>query len=124
MTHIKLLWEMRQSEPETEKKYNSTQDLKEGQLVLIKDHKARAFQPKYLADYRIIKVINENTVIVVSTDDRERKCNIHQIKPISPAEAFTQSLVQRQPHYNLWSNHQYQHENREESIHPPRGPTE
>ena len=90
-TH-QLLQEMRQSEPETEKEYNSTKDLKEGQLVLIKNHSVRAFQPKYVADYRIIKVINKNTVILASPDGRERMCNIHHIKPISQAEGFTSAF--------------------------------
>ena len=83
---------MRQSEPETGKKYNSTRDLKEGQLVLMKNHNVRAFHPKYLAHYRIVKVMNKNTVIVTTPDGRERKCNIHHIKLISPAETFTSTF--------------------------------
>ena len=121
--HAKLHQESRQSEPETEEKYNSTRDLKEEQLVLMKNHNVRAFQPKYVTDYRVIIIINENTLIVPSPDSRERKCNIHHIKPISPTEAFTrtfeefpkcikgenthlstQSSVQKWPHCNLWSN--------------------
>ena len=123
-THAKWLQELRQSEHETERKYNHTTDLKEGQLVRMKKHIVRVFQPKYLADYRVIKVITENTVIVVSPDGRERKCSIHHIKPISPTEGFTSTFeeftkfikqhnthlstqysVQKQPHYNLQSNH-------------------
>ena len=46
----------------------------------MENHNARAFQPKYLADYRIVKVINENTVIEATPDGTERKCNIHHIK--------------------------------------------
>ena len=91
-THAKLLWELRQSEPETEKKYNSTRDLKEGQLVLMKDHNVRTFQPKDVTDYRVIKIINENTVIVRSPGGREIKCNIHHIKPISPTKTFTSTF--------------------------------
>ena len=85
---------MRQSESETEKKHKSTKHCKEGQLVLIKNLNVRAFLPKYLADYRIIKVVNENTAKVVSPDGRERQCNIHHIKPISSAVAFTSTFVE------------------------------
>ena len=98
-------------------------NLKEGQLVHMKNYNVRTFQPKYVADYRVIKIINVNTVIVASPDGMERKCNFHHIKPILPTEAFTsefeeftkcikggnthlstQSSVQRWPHYNLQSN--------------------
>ena len=47
----------------------------------MKNHSVRAFQPRYLADYRIVKVVNENTVIVATPDSRERKCNVNHIKP-------------------------------------------
>ena len=58
----------------------------------MKNHNAKAFQPKYLADHPIIKIIYENTVIVVTSDGREWKCNIHHIKPITPVEAFTSTF--------------------------------
>ena len=57
-THAKLLKELGQTEPETDREYNSTQNLQEGQLVLMKNHSAKAFQPKYLANYQIIKIMN------------------------------------------------------------------
>ena len=91
----------------------------------MKNHNVRAFQSKYVANYRVIKIVNESTVIVASPDGRERKCNINHIKPMSPTETFTstfeeftkcikggntdlstQSSVQKQPHYNIWSNNQ------------------
>ena len=84
--------ESRQTEPETDREYSSTKNLKEGQLVLMKNHSAKAFQLKYLADYQIIKIINENTVIVVTPNGREQKGNIHHIKPITPVEAFTSTF--------------------------------
>ena len=49
--HVKLPKELRQTEPETDREYNSTKNLKVGQLVLVRNHNAKAFQPKYLADY-------------------------------------------------------------------------
>ena len=65
MMHAKLLQELRQSGPETDKKYNSTRNLKEGKLVLMKNHNVTAFQPKYLADYRVIKVINKGKLVLM-----------------------------------------------------------
>ena len=98
------------------KKYSSTKDLKEGELILMKNYNARAFQPKYLADYRVIKVENKNAEIVTSPDGRKRKCNILHIKPISPAEAFTsafqeftkcikETILTRQPSLQGRGNH-------------------
>ena len=55
----------------------------------MKNHNVTAFQLKYVADYRVIKIVNKSTVMVASPDSKERKCNIHHIKPISPTEAFT-----------------------------------
>ena len=94
----------------------------------MKNHSAKAFQCKYLADYQIIKIINENTVIVGTPYGREQKCNIHHTKPITPVEAFTsafeeltkcikreythsltQSSEQKQLHYHLWSSNKHQH---------------
>ena len=93
----------------------------------MKNHSAKAFQPKNLADYQITKIINENTIIVVTTDGRVQKCNIHHIKPITPVEAFisafkefkkcikrdysnlsTQSSEQKQPLYHLWSSSKHE----------------
>ena len=126
--HAKLLKELRQTGSETDREYNSTKNLKEEQLVLMKNHNAKAFQPKYLVDHQIIKIVNGNTGIVARHDGREQECNIHHIKPITPIEAFTstfeeltkyikrehtnlstQSSVQKQPHYHLQSYSKHQH---------------
>ena len=67
-----------------------------GQLVLIKNHTASTFQLKYLADHRIIKIVNDSTVIVASPDGREKKCNIHHVKAISPTTALTSAFEEFQ----------------------------
>ena len=79
-------------DPVEERKFDKASDLKIGQLVLIKNHTASTFQLKYLADHRIIKIVNDGTVIVSSPDRKEKKCNIHHVEPISPTIAFTLAL--------------------------------
>ena len=117
--HAELLCDSRQSKDlEEERKFDKASDLKIGQLVIIKNHTASTFQPKYLADYRLIEIVNDSTVIVSSSDDMEKKCNIHHVKAVSPTTAFTsvfeefqksiakvgQSLTMtKQTHYNLRS---------------------
>ena len=59
------------------------------QLVLIKNHIESTFQPKYLADHRVVKIVNDSTVIMSSPDRKEKKCNIHHVKAISSTTAFT-----------------------------------
>ena len=62
--HAELLHDSRQTiDPEEERKFNKASNLKIGQHVLIKNHTASSFQPKYLADHRVIKIVNNNTVI-------------------------------------------------------------
>ena len=117
--HAELLHDSRQSkDPEEERKSHKASDLKIRQLVLIKNHTASTFQPKYLADHRVINIVNDSTVIVSSLDGKEKKYNIHHVKAISPTTTFTSAFeefqksitkeglslnVAKQTHYHLRS---------------------
>ena len=91
--HAELLHDSRQSkDPEDKRKFNKASNLKIGQLVLNKNHTTSTFQPKYLADHRVAKIVNDSTVIVSSLDGKEKKCNIHRVKAISPTTVFTSAL--------------------------------
>ena len=95
--HAELLCNSRQSkDPEEKRKFNKASNLKIGQLVLIKNHTASTFQPKYLADHRVIKIVNDSTVIVFSPDSEEKKCNIHHVKAISCTTTFTSAFEESQ----------------------------
>ena len=87
-------------------------------MFLIKNHIASTFQPKYLADHRVIKIVNNSKIIVSSPDGKEKKCNIHYVKAISPTTSFTSAFEEfqksitkegqkhntaKQSHYNLRS---------------------
>ena len=64
--HAELLCNSRQSkDPEEERKFDKASNLKNGQIVLIKNHTASSFQPKYLADHRVIKIVSDSTVICI-----------------------------------------------------------
>ena len=105
-------------DPIEKRKFDKASDLRIGWLVLIKNHTASTFQPKYLADHRVLKIVNDSTVIMSSPDGKEKKCNIHHIKPISTTIAFTSAFDEfqksitkegqkhntaNQNHYNLRS---------------------
>ena len=68
--HAELLHDSRQTkDPEEERKFDKASNLKIGPTCfLIKNHTAPTFQPKYLADHRVIKIVNDSTEIMSSPD--------------------------------------------------------
>ena len=46
-----------------------------GDLVLVKDHKAKSFQPKYKEDFRVVHVYGTNALQV--SDKRGKLHNVH-----------------------------------------------
>ena len=72
--HAELLCDSRQTnDPAEERKFDKASNLKIGQLLLIKNHTASTFQPKYLADHIVIKIVNDSTVIMSSPDSKGDK---------------------------------------------------
>ena len=95
--HAELLHDSRKTkDPGEDRKFDKTSNLKIGELVLIKNHTASTFQPKYLADHRVIKIVNKSTVTMSSPDGKEKKCNIPHIKAISPTTALTSAFEEFQ----------------------------
>ena len=70
-------------------KYYKATDLKTGQLVLIKKNTGISFDPKYLVNHRVVQIVNESVVILQTPDGKEKRCNIHNLKPISTSQVFT-----------------------------------
>ena len=58
-------------------KYNKVPDhgILVGDLVLMKDHTAKSFEPKYKEDYRVVKIYGTNTLQV--SDKRGKLHNVH-----------------------------------------------
>ena len=95
--HVELLHDSRETkDPVEERKFDKASYLKLGQLILIKNHTASTFQPNYLADHKVVKIINDSTFIISSPDRKEKKCNIHHVKPISPTTTFTSAFEEYQ----------------------------
>ena len=92
--HAKLLEENRRVDPIKDQKITKASNLKVGQSGLVKNHCKGTFDPTYIFDHEVSGIINESTVLL--TTPNRKKCNIHYIKPITPAAAFTNALDQFQ----------------------------
>ena len=50
-----------------------------GQPVMINNHGHHTFEPKYLLGYKVLKLINDSTLLLVMPNVKERKTNINDI---------------------------------------------
>ena len=78
-----------QMEGDDDAKHDRATDLKIGQLVLIKNNTGVVFDPKYLVDHRMVQIVKELVVILQTPGCKEKRCNIHNLKPINASQAFT-----------------------------------
>ena len=77
-------------------KYNKVPDhgILVGDLVLMKDHTAKSFEPKYKEDYRVVQIYGTNALQV--SDKRGILHNVHitDVKHINMTEKVTNQLEQ------------------------------
>ena len=92
-------------------KYFKSHNFKIDQLVTVKNHLKSTFDTKFISDYRILKIINECTLLIESPDGKTRKININNAKPVSAITAadkvlqdFKKSMLRRQ-HIHPYSLH-------------------
>ena len=106
--HAKLLAESRVIKPTNDRKVTKASDLKLGQLVFVKDHHVGSFDPVYTFDHRVAAVVNKSTVVLNTPGRKENRCNIHNIKPMSTADALKQfwDSIQKNP-VSMQQGHQY-----------------
>ena len=90
--HAKLLKENRRTDPvENKTKITKATDLKIGQVVLVIDHWKGTSNPTYTYDHRASEILNDST-----PDGKERKCNIHHLKEMTPVDTSTNAFIQFQ----------------------------
>ena len=94
--YTKLLEENRRVDPIKIKKIIKSSNIKVGQSVIVKDHHKGTFDPIHIFDHRVSGIINDSTVMLTTPDGKEKESNIHHIKPITPAAAFTNAFDQFQ----------------------------
>ena len=90
VTNLKIAREKRQPNLIIESK------LREGDLVLIKDHVARAFQPRFKGNFRVIRQKGNQVEIKPAEGGETTKVHITDVKKVIPAEHFSTQL----PDYN------------------------
>ena len=107
----------------------SNTDFEIGQAVMVTNHTHHTFKPKYLIDYRVLKILNESTLLLVTPTGREHKTKINDVKPCTILElienvwkTFPNSIKRRhQNHdYNLRPCDELQHLHHDQySYHQP-----
>ena len=50
------------------------------------------FEPKFVSDYRVLKVVNEHTLLTESPDGKIHQININDAKPVSACTASDNAL--------------------------------
>ena len=77
-------------------KYNKVPDhgILVGDLVLVKDHTAKSFEPKYKEDYHVVQIYGTNTLQV--SDKRGKLHNVHitDVRRINMTEKVATQLKQ------------------------------
>ena len=94
--HAKLLTENPVTEPTNDKKVTKASNLKIGELVFVKDHCKGTFDSSYIYDHRVPGIVNESMVVLTTPDGKEKRCNIHHIKPITALQALASPFQQFQ----------------------------
>ena len=64
-----------------------------GDLVTLRDHMAKAFDPKYKGEYRIVKMLGKTQVLLRNARGEEMKHHVTQIKKTNPVEETVDKIL-------------------------------
>ena len=56
--------------------------------MLFKNHHKDPFNPTYIYDHWVAEILNDSMVLLTTPDGKEKKCNIHHVKPVSSLEVY------------------------------------
>ena len=93
--HTKSLQENRLLKTEKVKKNKNfkVHNFKVGQLIAVKNHLRNTFEPKFVSDYRILKIVNKCTLLIKSPTSKHVKLTLmmqsqfqHLIQLIMPCK--------------------------------------
>ena len=90
VTNLKMAREKRQPSSLVDSK------LKEGDLVLIKDHTAKVFKPRFKGSFRVIKQKGNQVEIRLTEGGETTKVHVTDIKKVTPVE----HVITHLPDYN------------------------
>ena len=85
LSHAKSLQENRLLKTETleQNKHFTSHEFKVGQLIAVTNHLRNMIDTRFISGYRILKIINECTLLIESPDGKTRKINANDAKPVS-----------------------------------------
>ena len=61
---------------------------------MVKNHACHTFEPKYLLDYNVLRILNNSTLLLVTPNGKESKLNIINVRSCS-----TLDLIE-----NIWDS--------------------
>ena len=82
LEELHKLWKHHTAHPRglTQREENTDQQIKVNnakfeicQPVMVKNHAHHTFEPKYLLEYKVLKIINVSTLLLISSKGKERK---------------------------------------------------
>ena len=53
---------------------------------MVKNHTHHTFKPKYVLDYYVFKILNGNTILLITPNGKERKRNINDVRSCSTVQ--------------------------------------
>ena len=65
---------------------NINAKFKIGQPVMVKNHACHIFESMYLMAYKVLKILNVSTFLLMTPNGKERKTNINDVKLCSTTE--------------------------------------
>ena len=57
--------------------------------MLTKKHQKDPFDPTYIHDHWVVGIPNESTVLLTTPNGKEKKCDVHHVKPVSSLDMKT-----------------------------------
>ena len=111
LAHAKALQENRQLKTDKVKKnkHFKAHNFKVGQPIAVKNHLRNTFESKFIADYTVLEIVNDHTLIVESPDGKTRWININDAKLISVRAVNNNALQDfKLPAMKKEHTHQYQ----------------
>ena len=92
--HAKSLQENRLLKTEAVKRNKNfkSHNFKVGQLIAVKNHLRKTFETKFVLDYRILKIVNEPTLLIESPNGKTWQINTNDAKPVSALTATDDAL--------------------------------
>ena len=105
--HGTFLAENRIAKSETNKKVTKASNLKIDQWVPVKNHHKGPFDPTYIYNHWVAGIPNNSTVLLTTPGGKERKCNIHHVKPVSSLNVCVGSQMETPTAHSINSGTAY-----------------